>query len=105
MEINKQDLLEAYLTSIDNILEECDWKTHFTGDEICAIIYEILKKNNARLYLSLEDFYIRYTKKCDEITTNDEEWRSKNISIPQIIDIIWDLLKEIDEEFLDLPLL
>lgn len=105
MEITKEDLLEAYNTSIDNILDECDWKTSFSGEEVCGIVYAILKKNNAKLFLSVEEFYKRYSEKCDEIATNDEEWRNKNVSIPQIIDMIWDLLEVIDQEHLDLPML
>lgn len=105
MEITKEDLLEAYNTSIDNILDVCDWKTSFSGEEVCGIVYEILKKNNAKLYIPVEKFHERYSKKCDEIANTDEEWRSKNISIAQIIDVIWNLLEEIDEEYLDLPLL
>ncbi len=105
MVIRKKDLLEAYNASIDNILEECDWKTSFSSQEICGIVYEILKKNNARIYITVEEFHERYTKKCDEISNSAEEWRSKNISISQIIDIIWGVLEEIEDEFLDLPLL
>ena len=105
MEITKEDLLEAYNVSIDNILDECDWKTSFSGEEVCGIVYEILKKNNARLYITVEEFHERYSKKCDEIATTDEEWRSKSISIQQIIDIVWVVLEEIDGEYLDLPLL
>lgn len=105
MEITKEDLLEAYNTSINDILDECDWKTSFSGEEVCGIVYAILKKNNARLYLTVEEFYKRYSKKCDEIAKTDEEWRNKNITIPQIIDIIWDLLEVIDQEHLDLPML
>jgi hypothetical protein len=105
MVITKEDLLEAYNTSINNILDECDWKTSFSGEEVCGIVYEILKKNNAKLYIPVEKFHEIYSKKCDEIANTDEEWRSKNVSIVQIIDIIWVVLEEIEEEFLDLPLL
>lgn len=105
MEITKEELLEAYNTSIDDILDECDWKTSFSGEEVCGIVYAILKKNNARLILSVEEFYKQYLEKCDEIAKTDEEWRAKNVTIPQIIDIIWDLLQSIDQEHLDLPML
>ena len=105
MGITKEDLLKAYNSSIDNILDECDWKTSFSGEEVCGIVYAILKKNKSKLFLSVEEFHKRYSEKCDELANTDEEWRNKNITIAQIIDIIWDLLESIDQEHLDLPML
>ena len=45
MEINKQELFKFYMAWVDQVSEDCDWKTHFTPDEIVYKIADILEKN------------------------------------------------------------
>ena len=35
--IKEEQLLEEYNKLIDDILDECDWKSHFTGEEVCGL--------------------------------------------------------------------
>lgn len=45
MTINKEKLLELYMQWVDQVADECDWKTHFTPEEIVYAIAEILENN------------------------------------------------------------
>lgn len=45
MKIDREKLYELYMQTVDNILEECDWKTHFEPKEIIGIISNILESN------------------------------------------------------------
>ena len=38
----KQDVLSQYLKWVEEVTEECDWKTHFTPDEIEAEVVDIV---------------------------------------------------------------
>ena len=38
----KQDVLSKYLKWVEEITEECDWKTHFTPDEIVSKVVDIV---------------------------------------------------------------
>ena len=53
LKINKEELLSLYLKQVDDICEECDWKTSFRPKEIIAIIAKILE-SNSHLIDSLE---------------------------------------------------
>lgn len=46
MKINRQQLFELYMKRVSEISEECDWKTHFTPEEIVGLICDILDKNS-----------------------------------------------------------
>lgn len=95
MNITKQELLEAYLKSVDNILDICDWKTHFTGEEICGIVYSILTKNDIKLSISVEQLYVFYSTLIEKRTINRESYQS---TISSIIDIIWEILEAIEKD-------
>jgi hypothetical protein len=45
MTINKEKLLELYMQWVDQVADECDWKTHFAPEEIVYAIAEILENN------------------------------------------------------------
>lgn len=89
--LTKQQLLEQYNKSVDEILDECDWKTHITGKEVCGIVYGILSKNDIDLPKPIEEFYDLYSQKCSELSQSDEHWR-ENFGVNEIIDIVYDLL-------------
>ena len=38
----KQDVLSKYLKWVEEVSEECDWKTHFTPDEIVSEVVDIV---------------------------------------------------------------
>jgi len=45
MKINKEKLYELYLQAMDEILEECDWKTHFSAQECVYLVSRVLEQN------------------------------------------------------------
>lgn len=51
LEINKEELLKLYMEWVNEVSEECDWKTSFGPEEIVNSIVNILE-NNPHLYNS-----------------------------------------------------
>ena len=49
LEINKEELLKLYMEWVNEVSEECDWKTSFGPEEIVNSIVNILE-NNPHLY-------------------------------------------------------
>lgn len=45
MKINKEELYKLYMQETDAILDECDWKTHFTAQECVYLVSRILETN------------------------------------------------------------
>jgi len=45
MIINKDKLFELYIEWVNDVAEECDWKTHFGPKEIVNAIANILENN------------------------------------------------------------
>ena len=60
MEINKKELLNLYMKYVDEVTEECDWKSTFGPEEIVYIIGTIIE-NNPRL-IKTESFKYKITK-------------------------------------------
>ena len=52
LEINKEELLKLYMKWVNEVSEECDWKTSFGPEEIVNSIANILE-NNPQLYNSI----------------------------------------------------
>jgi hypothetical protein len=49
MTIDKEKLFELYMQWVDEVLEECDWKTSFEPEEIVYAIATILENNTELL--------------------------------------------------------
>ena len=45
MKINKEELYKLYMEWVDQVTEECDWKTSFGPEEIVYAIAHILETN------------------------------------------------------------
>jgi uncharacterized OB-fold protein len=45
IEIDKEQLYKLYMEWVDDVAEECDWKTHFEPKEIVYAIAKILETN------------------------------------------------------------
>jgi hypothetical protein len=45
MQIDKTELYKLYMAWVDETLEACDWKTHFTPEEIVYAISRILEEH------------------------------------------------------------
>ena len=49
-EIDKEKLYKLYMEWVDDVTEECDWKTHFEAKEIVYAIAKILETNPELIY-------------------------------------------------------
>ena len=49
MKINRKELYKLYMEWVNEVTEECDWKTSFEPEEIVGVIVTILE-NNPHLY-------------------------------------------------------
>ncbi len=45
MKINREELFRMYMEWVNHVSDECDWKTHFTPEEIVHSIASILENN------------------------------------------------------------
>ena len=45
MQINKDELYKLYMQWVDQVTEDCDWKTSFGPEEIVHAIARILENN------------------------------------------------------------
>jgi hypothetical protein len=45
MKINKDELYKLYMQWVDQVTEDCDWKTSFGPEEIVHAIANILETN------------------------------------------------------------
>lgn len=95
MKITEPELLIQYNLTINKILDECDWKTHFTGQEVCGIVHTILIKNKEEMSITSTTLYEIYNKKIQDLNISDEIWR-ENYSVPEIISIIYEILISLD---------
>jgi len=93
LNITKEDLLNRYRIKIDNILEECDWKTHFEGLEICGIICGIIFETDGNIY-NPRTIYDLYSVKVESLNLSKQEW-IENYGIQEIVFMIHDLIENI----------
>lgn len=91
--ITKKQLLKEYNKQIDQICDDLDWKTSFSGQEICSIIFGIMINHKLKTTLTGPKLHNAYNKHVKALNISDEEWR-KTYKIPQIVEIIYDLLEE-----------
>ena len=97
MKITERELLIQYNLTIDKILDECDWKTHFTGEEVCGVVRSILTKNKEKISISAPALYELYHEKVEELKITNELWR-ENYGVPEIISIIYEILISLNDE-------
>jgi hypothetical protein len=45
MKVNQEKLYELYMKKVEEIVELCDWKTHFDPHDIVCIIAQIIEEN------------------------------------------------------------
>lgn len=83
--ITKDQLFEQYDKKVNAILDVCDWKTSFTSQEVCGIVYNILKQNKINTSIPVEEFHNVYLEAVDKVWTSD-------ITMRQITDIVYDTL-------------
>lgn len=93
MNITKEELLKQYTKEINDIAEECDWKYSFSGEEVCGIVHGILVKNKLKTKLTPYTLHVIYAKKIEVMSISREEW-VKKYGIPEIIDIIYNIIEE-----------
>ena len=89
----KKELLTEYNHAIDVILEECEWKSDFTGKDVCNIVLGILSTKKVKTDLTFNRLYNLYSEKVESLKVTREEW-VENYGVPEIIDIIYIILEE-----------
>lgn len=93
MDITKEQLLKEYNRLIDEIADECDWVTHFTGKEVCYNICRSLKNLNYECKFSHKELYEIYDSHINSLNLSDEEWY-KQYGITEIVYLIHDLITQ-----------
>ncbi len=83
--ITRDQLFEQYDKKVDVILDICDWKTNFTSEEVCGIVYKILENNKISTSIPVEEFHNVYLEEVNKVWTRD-------ITMRQITDIVYDTL-------------
>lgn len=91
--ITKARLLKEYKIEVDKISDLIDWKTSFSGEEVCGIVFDILLKHNIQTKLTVKKMYKLYSKKVNSLNLTDAEW-AENYGIPEIITMIYNILEE-----------
>jgi len=91
--ITKNKLLKEYKREIDEISDYLENKTQFSGEEICQIVHRILVENNIKTKLTWKKLYTLYHNKVESLDITRDEWVEK-YGIPEIIDLIYDILEE-----------
>jgi hypothetical protein len=63
MKINKEELYKLYMEWVDQVTEECDWKTSFGPEEIVGLISEIIENNQDLINFEVENNLLITDKK------------------------------------------
>jgi hypothetical protein len=93
MNITKEELLVEYNMIINNILDECDWVTHFTGEEVCSNICRALKNLNFEYLISRNELYEIYNTHVKSLNLTDEQWREQ-YGVTEIVYMIHYLISQ-----------
>jgi hypothetical protein len=66
MKINREKLYKLYMKWVEEVTEECDWKTSFGPEEIVNEIANIIEKNPSLIdNLNLEEYFMAFYLKPD----------------------------------------
>lgn len=94
--IKEEQLLEEYNILTDSILDECDWKTHFTGEEACGMVHHILSRDGKQLNINPNRLHEIYSLKVSSLNLTAEEWR-ENYGVKEITSMIYDILISLND--------
>ena len=83
--ITKEILFNEYTEKMNNILDECDWKTNFTSNDVCGVVYSVFLDHSIELKISPMEFHLIYKHACNGFWT-------VNTTIREITDVCYDLL-------------
>jgi hypothetical protein len=67
MKIDRKKLYQFYMDEVNHIIDECDWKTHFTPEEIIGIVSSVIEKNPELIDKSDECPYCRRILQCYDL--------------------------------------
>ena len=90
--ITQEELLEKYVTYIDELTDECDWITYISGEMVCGAVISILLSNNITPSMTSEELYKIYDKKIKSLKLKGDEWHEK-YGVPEIIDMVYKILE------------
>ena len=102
MKMTEEELLKKYKQKTDDIADECDWVTHFTGKEVCQMVHDVLIKNGEEPLVSAKELYKINSNQIDNLNLTSEEWRDQ-YGVPQIIHLIYEILTDLNDADLPTP--
>jgi hypothetical protein len=102
MQLTEQELLLEYNRLTNSILDECDWKTHFTGEEVCGLVHNILSRDENQLNVTPQELHKIYSNQVSNLNLSDEEWRTQ-YGVPEIIHMIYEILTDLNDVNLPTP--
>lgn len=91
--ITKKMLLKEYNHAINEIAEDDENRTTFTGDEICQIVFGVIIKKKVKTELTCDKLYTLYKAEVKALKISKKDW-VKNYGVKDIISIIYTILIE-----------
>lgn len=89
--ISKEELKKLYDEQLDDILEQCDWISYVDSHLVCNTISLSLRKQNIEIDSGkLHEYYM---DEIDSMNLKEGEWSLK-FGIPQIVNLIYDLIEK-----------
>lgn len=98
--IKEEQLLEEYNILTDSILDECDWKTHFIGEEVCGMVHHILSRDGTQLNITPQELHKIYANQVSNLNLSNEEWYTQ-YGVPEIIHMVYEIITSLND--VDLP--
>ncbi len=93
VKLTENELLKLYRKKIDKISDEYEWKTHFSGEEVCGLVCSILADKDKTFKVKPQDLYSVYSNEIEILEITDEEW-VRTFGIPEIIALIYQILED-----------
>jgi hypothetical protein len=94
--ITKDELLEEYNRLTNSILDECDWKTHFTGEEVCGMVHHILSRDETQLKIHPNKLHEIYSLRVESLKLSREQW-VEQYGVPEIISMIYEIIVSLND--------
>lgn len=87
--LTKSELQALYEEELNDILEQCDWITYITPEQVCTIVSNVMSKKGYNVPHS--ELYELYASEVKKINVGLERWR-REYGIKEIISIIYDII-------------
>lgn len=96
--ITEEELLKSYIKRTDQIAEDCDWVTGFSGKDVCQIVMWLLEQKKVTTTLTSDALYKLYDAKVKALNVSRETWSKEyanfELGVPKIINMIYEILED-----------